>query len=571
MIAIATVLITALVAFAVARGASMALLAVVPSLMVGNVGLWLVRYRSDGIRAARMRKGQELAEIQEEFDAVETKLRAFLQEQRLAELAGAKEESDLHKAMQGIDGRVAAELEPPRATCRREMERIRVAREKTSKHQLAGLQRIQSTVGTDLTRVKRELADLALNESSEMAAALAAKQKQHIASALSAASIDRADIPGIKEALKERLKAAGIYSAAEADRILYYKVEGIGDKKSAALLSWRAAVDARARATAPTVLPAHESRAIQVRYAKQQSDLETTLALLNDQNANEVAAVQGEAARSQQVLAAEEVAARVKLQQEERAIQVLHGAERARVAAELTRVGLAVRNQITDIDARAQETRKAAFATIWKRERAQREYANYDAVSFRRFAERSVPPALRIAAGVTTGAAFAAGLIAGLQPASGTRAVAPKVVSPAVPDAAPVVAPTPPEPEPASVDVVVDSSPHAAAVFEGRTKLGTTPFTIQVTRGTQRTLSVRKKGYKTATVTVGEKASVTVTLRKARRGDRSAPSEGEAPADLPGNPANVDMGPFTDGESTDSPKDTLCRTHPDDPRCAPEP
>ncbi|MBZ0234752.1 MAG: PEGA domain-containing protein [Deltaproteobacteria bacterium] len=548
LVAIATVMLTALVALAVARGSPMSLLAIVPSLMVGNVALWLVRFGSEGVRAARKRKAQELAEVQAEFDSVEAKLREFLQEQRLAEVAGGKVESDLHKAMRQVDARVAAELEPPRAACRREMERIRIAREKISKSQLVGLQQIQSTTGANLSRVKRDLADLALKESSEMAAVLSAAQKHHVASALSAASIDHADIPGIKEGLKERLKAAGIYSAADADRILYYKVEGIGDKKSAALLSWRSAVDARARATAPTVLPTHHIRVIRSKYAKQQSDLETTLALLDDQNAKEVAAVQGEVARLQQALASEEVAAREKLHREEHVIQEHHGAERARVASELTRVGVATRKQITEIDARAQETRKAAFGTIWKRERALREYAHYDAVSFRRFAERSVPPALRIVAGLTAGAAFAAGLIAGLQPTGGSRAVAPSVVSPAIPDAAPVEKPAPAEPASAPADVVVDSSPQAALVYEGRTKLGKTPLTIQVMQGAQRTLSIRKKGYKTVSITIGDQPNVTVSLQKARRGDRTARSGGDAPADSPSNPSNVDTGPFTEAE-----------------------
>jgi hypothetical protein len=423
--AIASVAAIALVAFGLARGAALFHVALAPALMLANAVLWLLRYRSEGVRRARERKAQEVAIVQAEVETIDRSLRAIARHRQVAERSGAAKQEELRKAARRLDAEMTAALEPHRASCKQGTVKIRAERDKASREHAAVMQRLHATIGADLLRVQRDLMALGAKETTELAALLTAAQQQHVATALGAASVDLADIPGVKDALKERLRAAGIRTAADADQVHYCKVEGIGEKKTASILAWRSAIEAKARATAPTALPASNVHGVRSKYAHWRRGLETEMGQLQTQLAGQTASADRNETHTQRAFAAREAAELDRFARAERAIQSQYEQRRAGVASELARETRVTGEQIAGFDARAQDTRRIAFATMWRREAVLREYALYDTVSFRRFAARSAPPAIRVAAILATTAALTLGLLRAAQSASASSSVVP--------------------------------------------------------------------------------------------------------------------------------------------------
>jgi TPR repeat protein len=376
------------------------LLASLPVLLLGNAGLWLARYRADATVKLRGERISQLKQIEREFAEFETKLRAFADEQSRSNADGANEHAALRKAQQAIEKRLATELEVPRRECRREMDGLRAQRTDLDQRQLAALQRIQSGSGARLARVNQQIAGIAQAESSELARELNSLQQQHLSSALRSATLDRAEIPGIKDGLKAKLRANGFTCAADVERIAYVKVEGIGEKKTAALLAWRAAIEHRARASIPRTLPTAQSATIHARYRAQLAALEAERAAAQQQNSDEINAVQSQVRHEQGALVARENAIGDTLRRAESAIQSRFAPDLAKCAADAATVVSTVQKRNDEIDRRARETRKASFSINWRREKIRREVAAFDAVRFPKYVRRIVPPIVAVATAV---------------------------------------------------------------------------------------------------------------------------------------------------------------------------
>jgi TPR repeat protein len=393
-----TFLLGAFVLFGVLRGFfPSVVLASFPILLLGNAALWFVRYRTDATVKLRGERISQLKQVEHEFAEFEAKLRAFADEQRRSNADGANEHAALRKAQQATEKRLATELEIPRRECRREMGGLRAQRADLDQQQLVALQKIQGGSGARLARVGQQIAGIAQAESSELARELNSLQQQHLSSALRTASLDRAEIPGIKDGLKAKLKAHGFNCAADVERIAYVKVEGIGEKKTAALLAWRSAIEHRARASVPRALPAAQSAAIHSKYRAQLAALEAERAAVQQQNSDEISAVQSQVRQEQDALVARENAIGDTLRRAESTIQSLFAPELAKCAEDAAAVVSAVQKRNDEIDRRAQETRKASFSINWRREKVRREVAAFDSVRFPKYLRRIVPPLVAVA------------------------------------------------------------------------------------------------------------------------------------------------------------------------------
>ena len=131
--------------------------------------------------------------------------------------------------------------------------------------QASGLQAqiIAHTNNIQLTVQKRE--QLLRAEAEEMAAALQTLQTSHIQSGLSSTQISDANISGIGPKLKERLASHGLTNAATINRNVT-AIEGFGQAKSQAILSWRDQVHSHFNSTKPISLPLEASDVIKKKY-----------------------------------------------------------------------------------------------------------------------------------------------------------------------------------------------------------------------------------------------------------------------------------------------------------------
>jgi hypothetical protein len=122
---------------------------------------------------------------------------------------------------------------------------------------------IAHTNNIQLTVQKRE--QLLRAEAEEMAAALQALQTSHIQSGLSNTHLSDANIPGIGPKLKERLASHGFTNAATIN-VHVSNIEGFGQAKSQAVLSWRNQVLTHFNSTKPTSLSLEASDVIKKKY-----------------------------------------------------------------------------------------------------------------------------------------------------------------------------------------------------------------------------------------------------------------------------------------------------------------
>src|SRR5207253_633707 len=107
--------------------------------------------------------------------------------------------------------------------------------------------------------------------------ALAQMRSDYIALQLRSQTIDGAQIPGIGPALKSRLKASRIYSAADVSQHRVIQVPGIGSNKAASLVSWRTKEEFRAKGSLPVALPPGQESTIRARFDAERRGLETRL------------------------------------------------------------------------------------------------------------------------------------------------------------------------------------------------------------------------------------------------------------------------------------------------------
>lgn len=131
--------------------------------------------------------------------------------------------------------------------------------------QASGLQ-AQITAHTNniqLTVQKRE--QLLRAEAEEMAVALQTLQTSYIQSGLSNTHLSDANIVGIGPKLKERLASHGFTNAATIN-VNITAIEGFGQAKSQAILSWRDQVVSHFNSTKPISLPFETSDAIKKKY-----------------------------------------------------------------------------------------------------------------------------------------------------------------------------------------------------------------------------------------------------------------------------------------------------------------
>jgi len=179
-----------------------------------------------------------------------------------------------------------------------------------------------------LAKIDKQKQSLNSREAAETARALSTLQQQHVDSILRAATISGARIPGIGTGVASSLAAYGIRSAADFSGIAYgpgrggsqqvyirlrsggsVHPQGVGQKKATSLESWRRSVEARARASRPSSLPAGEANSIRARFAEDLENLILREGTARTDAASKVQAVRQEWAPIQITLSNERMAA----------------------------------------------------------------------------------------------------------------------------------------------------------------------------------------------------------------------------------------------------------------------
>jgi len=107
------------------------------------------------------------------------------------------------------------------------------------------------------------------SEQNEIIATLKAIQGSHIQTGLNGFRLADAQISGIGPKLKEHMAARAIVTAAQVNRNSISSVDGLGDKKTQAILTWRNNIYTQLDKTKPTALTTEQTDQIKAKYKLQ--------------------------------------------------------------------------------------------------------------------------------------------------------------------------------------------------------------------------------------------------------------------------------------------------------------
>lgn len=186
-------------------------------------------------------------------------------------------------ALERGTGKIVQEAEGKYFAAERRAERARADEQRD-------IARVNDRLDREIQRINEKISVLQSQEDTEVTYALAVLQQRHIDERLRATPVLTSGVRGIGPARVATLARHGIYTAADIaavygptivrrDRVAV-SPRGIGQRRAAALYSWRLQVEARARLTQPTVLPRLQRQGIANRYANQRQSLK------NDQTAS---------------------------------------------------------------------------------------------------------------------------------------------------------------------------------------------------------------------------------------------------------------------------------------------
>ena len=149
----------------------------------------------------------------------------------------------------------------------------------------------------------------------ELAAALAALQKEHVDTGLRAMTLDPVHVPGVGDAMAAKLHERGIRTAYDVDEATIRQMEGFGESKTLSLVRWRESVAYAAQDGQPEALPDEQRMEIEARAKAQiaaleaerdraQGELDQALERLRAREAQDLAAASAREMAARQRLAA---------------------------------------------------------------------------------------------------------------------------------------------------------------------------------------------------------------------------------------------------------------------------
>ena len=235
---------------------------------------------------------------------------------------------------------------------------------------------INARLASQIQQLQKQRSSLQSSEDKENANALRLLQEQHVNAHLSVAAVRSARISGIGPAIVKSLAANGVITAADftgivysagprtgAQQVLiklrngrYVHPNGVGEKKAAALDSWRRGLEMRARVTQPSRLSPVQAQAIQAKYMQQRQNL-----------------------------ANEEQAAQARASFELRKVTQKWMQTHASLSAELVSVRQAFAQERAQANTQLAAAQKQASATTWKRDLAAREISAHRKVNYLRY------------------------------------------------------------------------------------------------------------------------------------------------------------------------------------------
>ncbi len=185
----------------------------------------------------------------------------------------------------------------------------------------------QGQAQLDSLRLKGQ--SLGHQQDAELAQALAGLREWYVRGKLEQASMRSFRGPGIGDRLKERLRWAGVKSAADVTLNKVRSVEGIGYARGQALLAWRAQLERSAGESAPRSLPQDVQNTIGSKYTSLRQAIEKQMDIVEHRLIDEVDRIKREYFDQKRQADAERASAKVEADIDLQNLHQLHDVSRA--------------------------------------------------------------------------------------------------------------------------------------------------------------------------------------------------------------------------------------------------
>jgi DNA-binding helix-hairpin-helix protein with protein kinase domain len=260
-------------------------------------------------------------------------------------------------------------------------------RRKLADQETSELQQINGGVGKQLNAAQADLARIDNDQAAELSAALTNVQGDFIQQFLHQFDIQTASISGIGTGYKSKLRAAGVFTAADVDYRVH-RIHGIGTVKAASLFAWRLAYEQSARTRMPQSLDLSEQQKIQNKYSARRQAIQ-----------QQVMGLQAMRQKQEEAVKQRYIALRVPLDREEAEIHRATTEDMQRVRskfADASSKAATRENQFISAHEKLTiERKKLADEAELDRSQIKREYerlrrrlAIFDNITFRRFVVR---------------------------------------------------------------------------------------------------------------------------------------------------------------------------------------
>lgn len=357
-------------------------------LVLLNVALWVYRYRSDASVRQFSALAREVRESNNRIRATERDIEAANREKTRLGNHNAAEQARVAKELKALEVKEKKELDACQADLQSTLSSIATRRRAVNQQQADALRKIQNDIGAKVAALNGQISALNQAETTELNRTLQAKQQQHIAGYLGRFGLDRASIPGIGAAFKERLTASGFHTAADIDFSRVQRVHGIGPTRARSLAAWRSSLEAQARTTMPSALSHSEAATIRARYEGQRRTLEQQRDSEQQRQRREEDNVRAHYRPLLEQLDQDEKAANAKIQTAISEVRARYSQQYQAIRERDSKLAGDTASRLREINERIAEDRKTLFGLHWKKARLERELRPYIGIRFPKYVKR---------------------------------------------------------------------------------------------------------------------------------------------------------------------------------------
>lgn len=361
------------------------ILSVIAPLVVLNVITLVAFYRRDPI----VREMYELLTRKNGENQLLVSIQQSVKKSTDEKTAVGKEESEkkkgLSKQRTDVQERERRENNKVQSELKRALDSINARRLAINREEADALRKSQDNIGYALPGLNRQISLLAQAEADNLAQALQLIQKMHLDAYLKRQHLAAASIPGIGPKLLGRLKASGVYTAAESEYWKVKQVEGIGENKARAIHFWREGHLLRAQLEMPKTLSQSDVSTIKAKYETQRHQLEKQRDEIQQRLKTEEIRLREHFTRSRQPLSMEQLNTQTKANNESQEIARRYAQEYASIAQAEVRLTAKYRENYQKIDEQIAQMRKQLFEIHWRLAIIRRELMSFQKISFENY------------------------------------------------------------------------------------------------------------------------------------------------------------------------------------------